>query len=67
MADSSNVTIGGHAFVCVRLEDANFTDIAAIYVVLCVYGMPSNQYTKEDRQRVEKSLRSQFNPPCGQR
>lgn len=110
MADSANVTIGGYSFICVRLADADFADIAAIYVVLCVdqnsqwtvldvgqsgelgsridshdrrgcwsrncpsgniwvcvYRMPSNQYTKEDRLRVEKSLRSQFNPPCGQR
>jgi hypothetical protein len=33
---SSNVTIGGQTFVCVALKDADFRDVAAIYVILCV-------------------------------
>jgi hypothetical protein len=38
MAGPTNVTIGGTTFVCVPLADANFTDVAAVYVVLCVAG-----------------------------
>jgi len=38
MADqTSNVTIGGYPCVCVKLTSADFTDIAAVYVVICVY------------------------------
>jgi hypothetical protein len=33
---STPVTIEGYPFACVRLADADFTDIAAIYAVLCV-------------------------------
>ena len=108
MADSVNINIQGRPFVCVRLADANFTDVAAIYVILfvelngkwtvldvgqsgelgtridshdrrdcwsqncpsrniwvCIYRMPSNQYTKEDRLKVEKALRDQYKPSCG--
>ena len=36
MADTANVTTGGLPFVCVRLSNANFTDVAEIYVILCV-------------------------------
>ena len=110
MADTANVTIGGLPFVCVRLANADFADVAAIYVILCVaqdgnwtvldvgqsgelgtridshdsqgcwsrncpsgniwvcvYHMPSNKYTKEDRMKLEKTLRDQYNPSCGKR
>lgn len=33
---SQNVTIGDQTFVCVPLKDADFKDVAAIYVILCV-------------------------------
>ena len=33
---TSNVTIGGYPFVCVPLASAEFKNIAAIYVILCV-------------------------------
>ena len=33
---ATNVTIGGRTFVCVRLSEADFTDVAAVYVILCV-------------------------------
>jgi hypothetical protein len=33
---SEKVTIAGLAFQCVKLPDADFKDIAAIYVILCV-------------------------------
>ena len=104
------VTIGNLAFQCVRLSEADFKDIAAIYVIICVdkdgiwkvldvgqtgelgeridnhdrkkcwkdncpnkniwvciYKMPSDKYTKQDRLDLEKKLRDQYNPPCGKR
>lgn len=33
---ASNVTIGGRPFVCVPLSQADFVDVAAIYVIICV-------------------------------
>ena len=33
---STNVNIAGRTFVCVRLAEAGFSDIAAVYVILCV-------------------------------
>jgi hypothetical protein len=33
---ASNVTIGGLPFVCVPWSEADFTDFAAIYVIICV-------------------------------
>jgi hypothetical protein len=36
MASSTNVTIGGKQFACVPLGQADFSDVAAVYVVLCV-------------------------------
>jgi hypothetical protein len=33
---ATNVTIGERTFVCVRLSEADFTDVAAVYVILCV-------------------------------
>lgn len=33
---ATNVTIGGYPFVCVPLTEADFSDVAAIYVILCV-------------------------------
>lgn len=33
---SSNLTIGGYSFVCVPRSQADFKDIAAIYVIICV-------------------------------
>ncbi len=35
-AQTANVTIGGYPFVCVSLANADFTDVASIYVILCV-------------------------------
>jgi len=110
MAEAVTVPIGGREFSCVGLADADFADVAAVYVILCVgeggtwtvldvgqsgevgsridahdrrscwvrnctsgniwvcvYRMPSNQYTKEDRLRFEQALRAQYNPPCGKR
>lgn len=32
----TNVTLGGHPFVCVPSAQADFSDVAAIYVILCV-------------------------------
>ena len=34
---------------------------------VCVYSMPSSQYTKEDRLQLERKLRQQYNPSCGTR
>ncbi len=104
-----DVTIGGKIFACVRLSEADFTDIAAVYVILCmahdgswtvldvgqsgqvgsriddhdrkacwvrncanniwvcVYRMPSSQYTRQDRERFEAELRSRYRPECGSR
>jgi hypothetical protein len=110
MAGPTNVTIGGYPFVCVPLSGADFSDVAAVYVVLCVasggswtvldvgqtgqlgsridshdrrscwtrncgsgniwvcvYRMPSSQYTEQQRLQVESLLRRQYNPPCGVR
>jgi len=107
---ATNVTIGGRTFVCVKLSEADFTDVAAGYVILCVaqdrswtvldvgqsgelgsrlddhdrklcwtrncpnnniwvcvYRMPSPQYTKQDREQFEEELRNQYRPPCGKR
>jgi hypothetical protein len=107
---ATNLKIGGKTFVCVKLSEANFTDIAAVYVILCVdengqwtvldigqsgqvgsriddhdrkdcwrrncasnniwvcvYSMPLPQNTKQDREKIEAMLRSQYNPPCGKR
>ena len=107
---SVSVTIGNLNFQCVRISDADFKDIAAIYVIICVasngnwnvldvgqsgelgdridnhdredcwkrnclnqtiwvciYPMPSNKYTKQDRLDIEKKLRNQYNPKCGNR
>jgi len=33
---STQVSIGGRTFSCVKLSDADFKDVAAIYVILCV-------------------------------
>jgi hypothetical protein len=105
-----SVTISTLPFQCVGLSEADFSDIAAIYVILCVeqngnwtvldigqtgelgeridnhdrkqcwidkcpnknvwvciYKMPSNSYTKQNRLDLEKRLRDQYNPPCGKR
>lgn len=29
--------------------------------------MPTSKYTREDRERLEKSIRDRYNPPCGSR
>ncbi len=34
--DTVAVTIGGRSFSCVPLAEANFADVAAIYVIICV-------------------------------
>lgn len=36
MVEPTNLTIDGYAFACVRLSDADFKDVAAIYVIICV-------------------------------
>jgi hypothetical protein len=33
---STNLTIGNYPFVCVPLSDADFSDVAAVYVIICV-------------------------------
>ena len=33
---STRLEVGGLSFVCVPLADADFKDVAAIYVILCV-------------------------------
>jgi|GEM_PF-3432314 len=35
-SQSTPVTIGGLPFQCVKFSEADFSDIAAIYVILCV-------------------------------
>jgi len=105
-----NVPIGGKNFVCVSLSEAEFADMAAVYVILCVaqnsswtvldvgqsgqlgsriddhdrkecwtrnctnkniwvcvYRMPSSQDTRQDRERFETELRSQYPVSCGKR
>lgn len=34
---------------------------------VCVYSMPSGQYTREDRVALEKLIRQRYQPPCGKR
>jgi len=36
MAKSTSLTIDGLATICVPLADADFSDIAAIYIIICV-------------------------------
>lgn len=36
MPESVNLTIDGLSCACTRLADANFSNIAAIYIVICV-------------------------------
>jgi hypothetical protein len=36
-------------------------------VWVCVYKMPTERFSEDDRLRLEKTLRQQYNPPCGQR
>lgn len=33
---ATELTIGGKSFACVKLSEADFKDVAAIYVVICV-------------------------------
>lgn len=33
---AKDVAIGGYPFVCVRLSEADSSDVAAVYVILCV-------------------------------
>ncbi|MFC1485746.1 hypothetical protein ACFL55_01815 [Candidatus Latescibacterota bacterium] len=33
---ATNLTIGERTFVCVLLDEADFSDAAAVYVILCV-------------------------------
>jgi hypothetical protein len=33
---AKDVTIGGYPFVCVALSEADFSDVAAVYAILCV-------------------------------
>jgi hypothetical protein len=34
---------------------------------MCVYQMPSAQYTKQQREQLESVLRTQLKPTCGTR
>jgi len=34
---------------------------------VCIYPMPSNRFTPQDRRNLESSLRQRYRPPCGQR
>ena len=104
------VTIEGLEFKCTHIDDADFGNIAAIYVILCVssdsktrvldvgetgelgdrirnhdrkdcwethcennniwicvYPMPSAQFSKQDRLDVEAGIRRKYDPPCGDR
>lgn len=36
-------------------------------IFVCVYRMPSAEYSKQDRLTVEKQIRDSRKPPCGQR
>ncbi len=110
MAAPTQVTISNRSFLCVPLAQADFRDVAAVYVILCVaqggswtvldvgqtgelggridshdrrecwsrncpsgsiwvcvYPMPSDRYTAQDRRDLEAEVRRQYNPPCGQR
>ena len=34
---------------------------------VCVHPTPTNQFSKEQRLALERSLRQRYNPPCGER
>ena len=34
---------------------------------VCIYPMPTSQFTEQDRLNLERKLRQQYNPPCGSR
>lgn len=38
MAEAVNLTIGGYVFTCVPLGQADLSDVAAVYVLICVAG-----------------------------
>jgi hypothetical protein len=110
MANTTNLTIDGLYSVCVPLSNANFSDVAAIYIIICVnpdgswtiidigqsgelgtridlhdrrecwkrkcstgniwvcvYPMPANKYSKQERLNLERNLRSQHTNLCGER
>lgn len=46
MVEPTNVTIDGYPFVCVPLSQADFNDVAAIYVIICV--APGGSWTVVD-------------------
>ena len=103
---ATELTIGGYSFQCVSLSTAEFTDIAAVYVILCVASGGSwtvldvgqtgelgsridnhdrrtcwqrncaskniwvcvrSMPNRDDRLRVEREIRNQYDPPCGER
>jgi hypothetical protein len=33
---ATNITIGGRSFNCVKLSEADFTNVMAVYVILCM-------------------------------
>ena len=109
MAASTSLTIGGVTFACLPISQADFRDVAAVYVVICVredrswtvvdvgqsgevgtridshdrqgcwarncpggnlwvcvYPMPSAQYSKQNRLDFEAGLRRQYDPRCGE-
>jgi hypothetical protein len=43
MSNSVNLTIAGLPCVCVPLSDVDFSDIAAIYIIICVH--PDKSWT----------------------
>lgn len=110
MSKTTTLTIDGLPCVCVPLSDADFSDIAAIYIIICVhpggtwtiidigqsgelgsridshdrrdcwkrkctsgniwvcvYPMPTDRYSKQDRLNIEHRLRSQHKNLCGER
>jgi hypothetical protein len=42
MSGSVQLEIGGYSFTCVRLTEADFTDVAAVYAVICVLDQEGN-------------------------
>ncbi|HES59118.1 MAG TPA: hypothetical protein ENO18_01690 [Caldithrix sp.] len=34
---------------------------------VCIYPMPSSQYSRQDREKFESYLRNQYQPQCGKR
>jgi hypothetical protein len=110
MTTPITVPIDGLSLKCVPLDEADFKDFAAIYVIICIdlntgkyktldvgqsgqlgtrinnhdreecwkkrcagdiwvciYPMPTANFSVEQRLEKEQSLRQRLNPPCGVR